>query len=158
MSLSAEELLAGAGVTYEVRLPAQVLHPGNGIRPGADLSTIRLRPLTVSDLQLISRAAGDGGSLLATLMMQRALVEPEMTIAQVSMLHVGLVQFVLGEINRISGITATEDQMTNAAQAPIAKAAFILADEFGWTPEQVGSLTLGQVLLHLEMVSRRENE
>jgi hypothetical protein len=156
MSLAAEELLAGATVTYEVTLPAEVLHPDDGAGPRNGPSSIRLRPLTVSDLQLISRAASDGNSLLATLMVQRALVEPEMTVAQVSMLHVGLVQFVLGEVNRISGITATEDHMTSVSEAPIARAAFILAEEFGWTPEQVGTLTLGQVLLHLEMLSRRD--
>jgi len=30
--------------------------------------------------------------------------------------------------------------------------AFLLASEFGWTAQQVRELTLGQVLVHLEML------
>jgi hypothetical protein len=36
-------------------------------------------------------------------------------------------------------------------QAPLAKACFILAKEFGWTPEEVSGMTIGQILLYLEM-------
>ena len=117
--------------------------------------TVRLRPLTVRDLQLISRAAKESDSLTATLMVQRALVEPEMSVAQVAALHVGLVQFLLQHVNQISGITTTAEQTEEAMQAPLAKAAFILAREFGWTPQQVSELTLGQVLLHLQMLREK---
>jgi hypothetical protein len=76
-------------------------------------------------------------------------------VAQVSSIHVGLVQFLLGEINRISGIGTTQEQLSDATDAPLSKAAFVLSREFGWTPQQVGEMTLGQVLLHLQML--REN-
>ena len=155
--LSAEELLAGSALTYDVGIPPAVLHPGwaaSGDAGGAPLK-VRLRPLTVADLQLITRAAKESDSLVAVFMVQRALVEPVMTVAQVASAHAGLVEFLLEEVNRISGITASQEQMARAREAPIAKAAHRLAQEFGWTPQQVSELTLGQVLLHLQMLGER---
>jgi hypothetical protein len=153
--LSVEELLAGGNLTFEVEVPAEVLRPAEGAGNGKP-TALRLRPLTVRDLQLISRAAKESDSLTATLMVQRALVEPEMSIAQVSAMHVGLLQFLLGQVNWVSGITATSEQLSGAAEAPLAKAAFVLAQEFGWTPQQVNELTLAQVLLHLRMLKERQ--
>src|SRR4051794_29243436 len=144
--LSAEELLAGAALTFEVDVPDELLDAGG---------QVRLRPLSVHDLQLIQRAAKESDSLLATLMVQRALLEPELTVAQVAAAPVGLVQFLLHHVNRISGITATADEIAQSAQAPIARAAFVLSREFGWTPEQVSELTVGQMLLHLQMLGAR---
>ena len=63
-----------------------------------------------------------------------------MSVAQASAMHVGLVQFLLEHVNRISGITATSEQLSRAVDAPLAKAAFVLAQEFGWTPQQVNDL------------------
>jgi hypothetical protein len=155
--LTAEDLLAGGSVTFAVDVPTDVLHAaGDAETNGAAPGTVRLRPLTVNDLQLIARAAQESDVLLATLMVQSALVEPELTVQQVGAMHVGLVQFLLEKVNEISGITATEVTLAGAAEAPLAKAAFVLADEFGWTPQEVGELTLGQVLLHLQMLSERE--
>ena len=151
MILSGEELVAGSALSYEVEVPPAVLHPGNGASPSAP-GSVRVRPLTVGDLQTITRAAKESDSLVATLMVQRALVEPELTIAQVSSLHVGLVQFLLERINEVSGISTTADQLAAAADAPIAQATFLLAERFGWTPQEVGELTLGQVLLHLRLL------
>jgi hypothetical protein len=150
--VSAEELLAGSALTYEIEIPADVLRPGTKDQSQNGHNTVRLRPLTVADLQIISRAAKESDSLLATLMVQRALVEPEMTVAQVAAAHAGLVEFLLGEVNRISGISTSRQQILEAREAPLAKAAFILAQEFGWTPQQVSELTLGQVILHLQML------
>ena len=155
--LSAEELLAGGSLTFEVEVPAEVLDPAEGAGNGAP-TTVRLRPLTVRDLQLISRAAKESDSLTATLMVQRALVEPEMSVAQASTMHVGLVQFLLRQVNRISGIATTSEQLSGTAEAPLAKAAFVLAQEFGWTPQQVNELTLGQVLLHLQMLKEKARQ
>ena len=42
-------------------------------------------------------------------------------------------------------------------QAPLARACFILAKEFGWTPEEVSGMTIGQILLYLEMANRDGN-
>jgi hypothetical protein len=153
--LTAEELLAGSALRYEVTVPAAVLHPGNGADGGGAFS-VRLRPLTVQDLQLINRAARESDSLVATLMVQRSLVEPELSVAEVATLHAGLVQYLLAEVNRISAITATAEHLAAAAEDPLARAAFVLAREFGWTPQQVGELTLGQVLLHLRMLKEAQ--
>jgi hypothetical protein len=151
--LSPEELLAGSGLTYETEVPGGVLHPGNGAVTNGSRSTVRLRPLTVSDLQLVTRASKESDTLLGVLMVQRALVEPAMTVQQVAGMHVGLLQFLLGEVNRISAILVTDGDVAAAASAPLSRAAFVLAREYGWTPQQVSELTLGQVLLHLEMLS-----
>lgn len=155
--LTAEELLAGGGLTFEVEVPAEVLRPAEGVGNGAP-SAVRLRPLTVRDLQLVSRAAKESDSLTAALMVQRALVEPEMSVAQASAMHVGLLQFLLEQVNRISGIATTPEQLSSAVEAPLAKATFVLAQEFGWTPQQVNELTLGQVLLHLQMLNERTRQ
>lgn len=161
MTLSADELLAGSSLTFEVPVPAAVLHPGDGASAGgpaardANASSVRLRPLTVSDLQLISRAAKESDALMATLMVQRALVEPALTVAQVAGLHAGLVQFLLLRVNEISGLNATAAELEEAAAEPLVKAAFALSTAFGWTPQQVQELTLGQVLLHLQMLAQK---
>jgi hypothetical protein len=148
--LSPEELLAGSALTYEIEVPAEVLRPGAPSSDADGGGKVRLRPLTVADLQAVSRAAKESDSLLATLMVQRALVEPPMTVAQVASTHAGLVEYLLDHVNRISGIAASLDQIAAAREAPLAKAAFVLAREFGWTPQQVADLTIGQMLLHLQ--------
>ncbi len=153
--LTAEELLAGSSLTFEVQIPPDVLHPGHDGDTGDRPRAVRLRPLAVRDLQLISRAAKEQDQLTATLMVQRALVEPQMSVAEVATLHVGLVQFLLNEVNRISGITATAEQLSATTEAPLTKAAFVLAREFGWTPQEINELTLGQVLLHLQMLKEK---
>jgi hypothetical protein len=157
VTLSAEELLAGAGLTYEVDVPAEVLRPGDGNTPeerdGATVpASVRLRPLTVRDLQVIARGAKERDSLMAALMVQRSLVEPQLSVADVSGLPVGVLQFLLHHVNRCSGIALDPEELANATEAPVARAAFILSREFGWTAEQVNDLTLGQVLLHLQLL------
>jgi hypothetical protein len=154
--LTSEELLAGSSLTFDLEIPPVVLRPADG--PSADglaAGSVRLRPLTVADLQRVARAATDDDSLLGTLMVQQALVEPDLSVVEVAALHVGLVQYLLREVNRISGIDATAAELAEAREAPLARAAFVLAQEFGWTPEEIGRLTLGQVLLHLEMLDER---
>lgn len=155
MMLSADELLAGSKLTFEVEIPEEILNPSRngGKQPG--LRKVCLRPLTVSDLQVVSRAAKENNNLIAALMVQRSLSKPELSVAEVSTMHVGLMEFLLQEVNRISGITTTSDQLLATMEAPLIKAAFILAKEFGWTPQQVNELTLGQVLLHLQMLKEK---
>lgn len=153
--LSADELLAGGGLTFSVEVPPHILQPGGGAAPVA-AGSVQLRPLTVKDLQRISRAAKDSDNLTATLMVQAALVEPALSVQQVAALHVGLVDFLLEQVNRISGIASTPDDIGQAASDPLAKAAFILAREFGWTPQDINNLTLGQVVLHLEMLKQQQ--
>lgn len=144
--LSADELLAGGTLRHEVDVPAALL--------GAKLSSsrVRLRPLTVADLQRISRAAKDNEQLAAALMVHAALEEPALTLPQVNQMTVGLLEFLLQQVNRISGLAFEPGALEAAAEAPLARAAQLLARRFGWTPQQLGELTLGQILLHLQML------
>ena len=150
--LSAEELLAGGALSYKVDVPSHVLHPDGSKQAGGEAMCVKLRPLTVLDLQLVSRAAKDNDNLVSVLMVQAAVVEPKMTIANVNAMHVGLIQFLLAEVNRISGIVTTEEQIEAAMEDPLVKAAYLLASEFGWTPDQVSEMTLGQIMLSLQML------
>ena len=72
--LSAEDLLAGGDPTFEIEVPPDPASHRRR-RQRSTWATVRLRPLTVRDLQLVSRAAKEQDSLTATLMVQRALVE-----------------------------------------------------------------------------------
>ncbi len=87
--LSAEDLLAGSRLTFVVTVPRRLLRPslngqtppGDGAQDGpADALTVRLRPLTVGDMQMIARAAKEKDGLAATLMVQQALVEPKLSV------------------------------------------------------------------------------
>jgi hypothetical protein len=147
MALTAEELLAGGALTHEVAVTPELLGDGGGLSE----ARVTLRPLTVRDLQRIGKAAREDESLSAALMIQHALVEPTLKIDQVSQLPAGLARFLLERINAISGINTARTELEEAVQAPLARACFILAKEFGWTPEEVSGLTIGQILLYLEM-------
>lgn len=147
-ALTAEQLLAGGTLTHEVEIPADLLSR-NGNTPG-DMQVI-LRPLTVRDLQRIGKAAHDDDSLSAALMIQQALVEPKLKFDEVSQLPAGLARFLVERINDISGISTPRDALAELVQAPLARACFVLAKEFGWTPEEVSGMTIGQILLYLEM-------
>lgn len=146
--LTADELLAGSGLTYQIEVPSELLRPGSSGAP----QYVRMRPLTIKDLQLISRAAKENDSLVAALMVQRALVEPELTVAQVGAMHAGLVHYLLEQVNRLSGITAEGGDVDAAMSEPLTRAAFALSEAFGWTPQQISEMTLAQVLLHLQLL------
>ena len=149
--LSAEELLAGGSMTYEVEVPAELLHPdGDGAAPG----TVRVKPLTVLSVQRVLKAARQDEALMASLIVVEALVEPRLTYEQVSQLPSGLVRHLTHEVQRVSGLATSEDELSDAIQAPLARACFVLGREFGWTPQQVAELTLGQILIYLEMLRR----
>lgn len=153
MTLTAEELLAGSDLTHEVDVPVGLPSTNGSSATGR----ILLRPLTVQDLQRISKAAQDDDSLSATLMIQRALVEPTLKVDQVSQLPAGLARFLVERINTISGIDTPRDELEELVQTPLAKACFVLAKEFGWTPEEVSGMTIGQILLYLEMARKEGN-
>ncbi len=144
--LTADQLLAGGTLTHEITVPSELLTQAEavGLR-------VNLRPLTVSDLQRISKAARSDNNLSALLMIQKAMVNPSLKIDQVAQLSAGLATFLVDNINRISGINTPRDELAELVQAPLAKACFILAREFGWTPEEVSGMTIGQILLYLEM-------
>lgn len=155
MNLTSEQLLAGSGLTHEIAIPAGLLRAaGNAISEGQ----VVLRPLTVKDLQRIGKASRQDEELSAALMIQQSLVEPPLKLEEVSQLPAGLARFLVEQINGISGINTPEDELAELVQAPLAKACFILAREFGWTPEDVSGMTIGQILLYLEMGRRGETQ
>lgn len=155
--LSAADLLAGSKAVQEVTIPLAVLQPAaNGAQPapnGAQTSSsarcVRLRPLSIAVLSLISRAARDDPSLVPLLMIKEALVDPPLTLDQIRQLHVGLVYFLVSQINRLSGLGADGATLDEAADSPLGRTHLLLAKHFGWTPEQVGQLTPGQVAVYL---------
>jgi hypothetical protein len=146
MALTAEQLLAGGAVTHELEVP-----PGLIGGDGMANARVVLRPLTVRDLQRIATASREDDSLSAALMIQQALVEPALKFEQVSQLAAGVARFLVDQINAISGVNTSANALQEVVQAPLAKACFVLAKEFGWTPEQVSAMTIGQILLYLEM-------
>lgn len=149
--LTADDLLAGAGAEREVEVPEGLL-----LKPpdGAD-RRVRLRPLTVRDLRLIVRAAKENEELTGALMVRQSLVAPALTLDQIGRMPAGLLDFLLREVNRISGIAATEEEVLAALDDPLARASLTLAREYGWTPEEVGRLSLGEAMLHVAALRGR---
>ena len=147
--LSAADLLAGVEAEAEVEIPERLLPPGTADR------RVRLRPLTVRDLRLIGRAARENEDLTGALMVRQALVEPALSIDQVEAMPAGLLQQLLREVNRLSGITASEDEVLEALEDPLVKASIVLSTELGWTTEEVGRLTLGEAMLHVAALRAR---
>src|SRR5262245_36439253 len=151
--LSAEDLLAGASTTFTIEVPVSVLRPDE---PGI-AGTVTLRPLTVGDIQRVTQAAREQKVLASILMVQQALVAPRLAVEQVVSLPAGLVEFLIGKVNALSGLQFDGDDLDRAVKAPLAKACFVLAREFGWTPAQCAELTVGQILVFLEMLARGES-
>lgn len=148
--LSAATLLAGADATTEVELPERLVPQAeDGDR------RVRLRPLTVRDLRLIARAARDNEDLTAALMVRQALVEPALSLEQLGQLPAGIMQFLLREVNRLSGITMTEDEILAQMEDPLVRASLMLSREFGWTQDEIGRLTLGETMLHIASLRSR---
>ncbi|HEY1012199.1 MAG TPA: hypothetical protein VGE07_05785 [Herpetosiphonaceae bacterium] len=103
IQLTAEDLLAGAEATYDIAVPPEVLAPG---QPGAARAlTVRIRPVTIGAFQLIMRAARGDAGLIPLLLIKEALAEPAMSLEQVKRMHLGLVNFLIGHIREISGLT-----------------------------------------------------
>jgi hypothetical protein len=150
--VTTQDLLAGAAVVHETPVPARVLHPGS--EDDAAGGTVRLRPLNVGVMALNSRAARDDASLVPLLMIKEAMVQPAVTLEQVRQMHVGLVHFLLGRINEISGLAADGGALDEAAASPLGKTHLLFARHFGWTPEQVAQLTPGQVAVYLAGVEK----
>lgn len=103
LALSAEDLLAGTTVTYNVAVPASILRPGSAGENHSE-AVVRLRPLTLGVFLLIMKAAKEDASLIPLLMIQESLVEPEMSLNQIKQLHLGLINFLIGHIRQISGL------------------------------------------------------
>src|SRR5438128_10320689 len=94
--LTAEELLAGSALTHDVDVPASVLAPQGGPSAAQPVpARVRMRPLTVRDIQRVTKAARDDDQLLSALMLKEAMVDPTLTFEQVHGLHAGLARFLL---------------------------------------------------------------
>jgi hypothetical protein len=102
--LTAEELLAGNAMTFDIVVPPAVLRPGSEAGPAPE-TVVRLRPLTLGTFLLIMKAAREDSSLIPLLMIQEALVEPKLALPQIRQLHLGLMTFLLGQVRQISGLT-----------------------------------------------------
>ena len=157
--LRTDDLLAGAGSVHKVAIPGGAAFRRRRQRQGAIAGEVALRPLTLRDVQRVTQAAKEDRVLTSALMVQQALVEPEAerragrrpcrpgspaSCWTRSMPPVG------------SRISARRDS-TTAVKAPLARACFALSKEFGWTPTECAELTIGQVLLYLEMIARGEH-
>lgn len=150
MTLTPESLLAGAAATHVVEVPARLLGPD------AESDTVTLKPLTVADVQRIAQAAKAQRVLSSALMVHHALVAPKLSVEQVMSLPAGLLEFLLAQTNHLSGLAVDPDDVEAAVRAPLTRACFLLGRAFGWTPAEFSQLTVGQVLLYLEMLGREE--
>jgi hypothetical protein len=161
--LTAEELLASATATFTVQVPASLLRPAREGSAAADAANgsdivgdVVLRPLQVRDVDRAVRAAREQRILTSVLLVQQSLVSPALTVEQVATLPAGVAQFLTERVNAISGLSLEPDDLDKAVRAPLARACFVLSREFGWTPNECAELTVGQVLLYLEMLARDE--
>lgn len=145
--LNATDLLAGTAAEHDVVVPVRVLTPvaGNDAQSGV----VRLRPLTIGTLVLISRAARDEPALVPLLLLKESLVEPVMSLDQLRTLHAGLVHYLVAAVNTISGLSPDGDVLQDALESPTGQVHLLLARHFGWTPEQVAKLTPGQAALYV---------
>jgi hypothetical protein len=150
--LDAQDLLAGSAITHEVRVPQEILRPG--APEDAEAGIVRMRPLNVATLTLVSRAAREDPSLVPLLMIKESLVEPVLTLDQIRRMHAGLVHFLAERANFISGLGRDGEALEGTADSPLGQTHILLARHFGWTPEQVSQLTPGQVAVYLAGVAK----
>jgi hypothetical protein len=159
--LSAADLLAGSKAVQDITIPTAVLQPtreagGDAGGPGGtgEGGCVRMRPLSIAVLTLISRAAREDPGLIPLLMIKEAVVEPPLTLEQIRQMHVGLVYYLVEQVNRLSGLAADGATLDEAADSPLGRTHILLAKHFGWTPEQVGQLTPGQVAVYLAGIEK----
>ncbi len=76
LSLTPEDLLAGATAIFDVPIPPDVLRPGEGLQQEAgdpaQERVVRLRPLTIGVFQLILRATQNDPGLIPLLMIKES--------------------------------------------------------------------------------------
>ena len=151
--LDAQDLLAGSAIIHDVRVPGEILRPGGQPLDGED-GVVRMKPLSVAVLTLVSRAAREDPGLIPLLMIKESLVEPVLALDQIRSMHAGLVYFLVEKVNWISGLGSDETALEGTANSPLGQTHVLLAKHFGWTPEQVSQLTPGQVAVYLAGVAR----
>src|SRR5215210_4557168 len=92
--LEARDLLAGSAIIHDVRVPREILRPGAEPLEEVGDGIVRMRPLNVAVLTLVSRAAREDPRLIPPLMIKESLVEPVLTLDQIRSMHAGLVHFL----------------------------------------------------------------
>lgn len=147
--LSAQDLLAGGSIIHPAEIPERILRPGPDAGEGVG-GEVRLRPLSVGVLALISRAAREDPSMVPLLMIKEAMVDPAVTLDQIRAMHIGLVHHLVQRINLISGLAADGEPLEDAVNSALGTSHILLAKHFGWTPEQVSQLTPAQVAVYLK--------
>jgi hypothetical protein len=156
MFVTPEELMAGKEMTFDLEIPAAILRPSLVEHQAAAErgKKVRLRPLTVQDVQLIAKAAKADEVLTSVLMIQKSVLEPALKQGDIASMHSGLVRYLVDAINRISGLSTSDDEVQEMVNAPIVRAFFVLAKEFNWTPQQVKEMTVGQIMGYLELLNQ----
>ena len=156
--LLAQDLLSGSQLTHEITIPAAILHPHAigeaGRSEDSKAGVVRLRPLNLATMTLISRATRDDSSLMPILMIKEAIVEPVLSVDQIRQMHIGLVHYLVRQINLISGLGADGETLDAAVNSSLGQTHLLLAKHFGWTPQQVSQLTPGQVAVYLAGIER----
>ncbi len=82
-----------------VEIPAEILAPIND-----ELQQVILKPLSIHSFQTIAKAAKDDHSLIPLLMIKESVVEPALSIHEIRSMKIGLVNFLIKEIRKQSGI------------------------------------------------------
>lgn len=152
--LAAQELLAGAHIIHDVEIPPEILQPARNTGESAAHGSVRLRPLSVAAITIISRAAREDAGLVPLLMIKESLVEPVLTLDQVRQMPVGMAVYLVNRINQLSGLSTDGDDLNSAVDTPISQAHILLARHFGWTPDQVSQLTPGQMAVYLAGIEK----
>jgi len=106
--ITPEDLLAGGDALFEVLIPENIVFP-----PGIENETkfdekkgllVKMSPVTIGTFQLIMKAAKSDPGLIPLLMIEQALSEPKFNMDQVKRLNLGVVNFLIENIRKISGL------------------------------------------------------
>ncbi|MEM6829640.1 MAG: hypothetical protein AAF551_03930 [Bacteroidota bacterium] len=93
-------MLIDAEEQVTLKIPTEILAPKNG-----SVQEVILKPLSVYTFQLIMKAAKDDASLIPLLIVKESVVTPSLELKDIRGMKVGLVNFLIKEIKRISGIS-----------------------------------------------------
>ena len=96
--VTVEDLLVGANTTYAVVIPPELLP-----QPDREV-VVQLRPVTIGAFQLIMKAARQDAGLIPLLLIKESVVQPSLSLEQVKQMHLGIVNFLIGQIRTISGL------------------------------------------------------
>ena len=155
IKITAEDLLVGAAASYTLTIPPAVLRPGledhSTEVQGTEQVEVEIRPLTIKTFQLITRAAKDDPGMIPILMIKEGVVTPQLNPNQIAGMHIGLVEFLVEHIRRISGLSQKKKYLEELAQTPLAKAGYVLAKQFGWSPQQMQEMTMAQIAVYVKM-------